>query len=348
MLLVTLENEIKARAASLGFPLCGITTAEPPAGYSRYLDWLARQHHARMAFLESAYHKEMRKDPTALFPGLRSIIVLGLPYRLPDPGQIDQRERGLISGYAIEEDYHQRIPVLLQPLIDFLAESYQVSTRPRVFSDSAPILERELAQRAGLGWIGRNGCLISPGSGSSFLLAEIFTDIPLQPDTSFVADHCGSCTKCIDACPTGCILPDRTIDSSRCLSYHSIENRKKIPPAMMERFSNQLFGCEICQVKCPWNRFSSSDRIFSVISNSLEFEELEAILRMDATGFNQRFGNTPVSRVRINGVKRNILIFFGNAGFAHSVETIRQLLEIETDPVLQYTGGWALSKITHK
>jgi len=345
---VTLENEIKARAASLGFPLCGITTAEPPAGYSRYLDWLARQHHAGMAYLASAYHKEMRKDPAALFPGLRSIIILGLPYRLPDPRQIDQRERGLISGYAIEEDYHQRIPVLLQPLIDFLAKSYQVSTRPRVFTDSAPILERELAQRAGLGWIGKNGCLISPRSGSSFLLAEIFSDIPLQPDAPLDVDRCGSCTKCIDACPTGCILSDRTIDSSRCLSYHSIENRQMIPHPIMERFSNQLFGCDICQVVCPWNRISSSDQTFPVISNSLEFEEMEAILTMDATGFNQHFGQTPVSRVRITGLKRNILIFFGNTGFAHSIETIRQLLDNETDPVLQYTGSWALSKISHK
>ena len=345
---VTLENEIKARAASLGFAICGITTAEPPAGFSRYLDWLARQHHGGMAYLETAYHKEMRKDPAALFPDLRSIIILGLPYRLSDSLQIDQRERGIISGYAVEEDYHLRIPRMLQPLIDFLVESCTVSTRPRVFTDNAPILERELAQRAGLGWIGKNGCLISPKLGSGFVLAEIFTDIPLQPDATVDVDRCGSCTKCLDACPSGCIQPDRTVDSSQCLSYHSIENRKIIPHPMMERFSNQLFGCEICQVVCPWNRFAPPDQTFPIIPNSLGIEQMEAILKMDEAEFIRRFGTTPVSRVRLTGLKRNILIFFGNAGIAHSIETISQLLEFETDPVLQCTASWALGRINRK
>ncbi len=306
------------------------------------------QHHAGMAYLESAYHKEMRQDPARLFPGLRSIIVLGFPYTLPSPGQIAQNGRGIISGYAAAEDYHLRIPRLLQPLIDFLAESFKMNTLPRVFTDSAPILERELAQRAGLGWIGRNGCLISPKWGSSFLLAEVFTDTPLNPDIPLETDFCGTCRRCIDACPTGCILPNRTIDANDCISYHSIENRKMIPEAIMERFTNLLFGCDICQSVCPWNRLSTKEQNTQEMSNLLTLDQMESILLMDESAFNDRFGSTPVSRVRINGLKRNILIYLGNTGLTFTLDMIRNLLATESDPVLQFTARWALGKISGK
>ena len=338
----SIENEIKARAASLGFPLCGITSPEPPAGYAKYLDWLERGHHAGMSYLESAYHKEMRQDPARLFPDLGSIILLGFPYNLTQPGQIMQNDLGIISGYASGEDYHEWIPRLLQPLIDFLVESCKVESLPRVFTDSTPILERELAQRAGLGWIGRNGCLISPKWGSSFFLAEIFSDIQLTPDHAFETDHCGTCRRCIDACPTGCILPDRTIDANDCLSYHSIENRKLIPEAIMERFSNQIFGCDICQSVCPWNRFAPVEQN----NEMLTLDQMESILSMDESAFNDRFGNTPVSRVRYTGLKRNILIYLGNNGQLHTSDMIRNLLAFESDPVLQSTAVWALEKLT--
>jgi epoxyqueuosine reductase len=344
----SIENEIKARAASLGFPLCGITSPEPPANYAQYLEWLARHHHAGMAYLESAYHKEMRQDPARLYPGLGSIIVLGFPYNLLPSGQIEHNDRGLISGYAAGEDYHLRIPRLLQPLIDFLVESFNLKTLPRVFTDSAPILERELAQRAGLGWIGRNGCLISPTLGSSFLLTEVFTDIPLNTDTPLDIDYCGTCRKCIDVCPTGCILPNRTIDANDCISYHSIENRKLIPEAIMERFTNQLFGCDICQSVCPWNRFSPMELNNEETSKLLTLDQMVSILFMDESAFNERFGNTPVSRVRLTGLRRNILIFLGNTGQMRALETIRNFLATESDPVLQYTANWALRRITSK
>lgn len=299
-----------------------------------------------MTYLESAYHKEMRQDPAGLFPGLRSIIVLGLPYRLPEKVQVEQQGQGVICGYAAGEDYHQRIPRLLQPLIDFLTESFTVSKQPQVFTDSAPILERELAHRAGLGWIGRNACLISPRLGSSLLLAEIFTDIQLIPDTPLNVDYCGTCRKCIDACPTGCIMPDRTINANQCLSYHSIENRNLIPPAIMDKFTNQLFGCDICQVVCPWNRFSSFDQTFAELTNMLTLDQMQSMLLIDEKSFNDRFGHTPVSRVRCNGFKRNILIFLGNTCKQEAVETIRELLSTETDPMLQHTARWALIKLT--
>ncbi len=342
----SIENEIKARAASLGFPLCGITSPEPPAGYGKYLDWLDKHHHAGMAYLESTYHKEMRQDPARFYPDLGSIILLGFPYNLTQPGQIMENDLGIISGYASGEDYHERIPRLLQPLIDFLVESFKVKSLPRVFTDSAPILERELAQRAGLGWIGRNGCLISPKWGSSFLLAEIFSDIPLTPDHEFEADLCGTCRRCIDACPTGCILPNRTIDANDCLSYHSIENRKMIPEAIMERFSNQIFGCDICQSVCPWNHFSPEVQNNVIISNLLTLHQMESILLMDESAFNNHFGNTPVSRARYTGLKRNILIYLGNNSHLQTSDMIRSLLAFESDPVLRYTAGWALDKLT--
>lgn len=342
---ITIEEEIKARATSLGFPLCGITTPEPPAGYPRFLEWLDRKQHAGMAYLASTYHKDMREDPSRFYPGLRSIIVLGLAYPLSSPGQIKQQEQGLICGYACGEDYHKRIPHMVQPLIDLLNESFPGSISPKVFTDSAPILERELAYRAGLGWIGKNSCLVSPVAGSSFLLAEIFTGIPLQPDAPLDFDHCGTCTRCIEACPTGCIQPDRTINAEQCLSYHSIENRKTIPPDIMDKFTNQVFGCDICQVVCPWNRFSAIDRQLWSLPNLLTIREMQTILLADDQTFNDLYGHSPVARVRLNGLKRNILIFFGNSKCAEVEKTIQELMDNESDAMLLVTARWALEKI---
>jgi len=303
-----LKTKIKARAASLGFPLCGITTAESPAEYRRYSAWLSNGNHAGMAYLDTEYHRTVRKDPRLLLPEVKSIIVLGLPYRLTTLQEVEQRKAGVICGYSLGEDYHHRIPQMLDPLAAFLQKLSPSASRPHIFTDSTPILERELAVRAGLGWIGKNSCLISPSHGSAFLLAEIFTDVALEPDKPFLLDHCGNCDRCIKACPTGCILPDRTIDAKRCISYHSIENRGEIPPEIINKFTNQVFGCDICQVVCPWNHFSPGEKLPEGQDNLIQAEEMSELIQIDQEEFSQLYGSTPVSRVRQEGFIRNLRI----------------------------------------
>lgn len=303
-----LKSQIKARAASLGFPLCGVTTPQPPEEYARYTDWLASGYHAGMAYLNTDYHRSVRRAPSLLFPNLSSIIVLGLPYRLTTRREMVQTEAGVICGYAVGEDYHLRIPRMLEPLVDFIQKSSPDATLPRVFTDSAPILERELAARAGLGWIGNNSCLISPLFGSAFLLAEIFTDLPLEPDPREQRDLCGTCTRCVTACPTGCILPGRMIDSNRCISYHTIENKGEIPAKIAERFTNQVFGCDICQVVCPWNPFSPEFKPVEVSRHLIPRLEIPALLNISQHEFDCKFGETPVARAKRDGFTRNLRI----------------------------------------
>lgn len=341
-----LKTTIKARATSLGFPLCGFTTVEPPAGYERYTSWLADGYHAGMMYLDSAYHRSARQDPKILFPGVKSIIVLGLPYRLTTRQEMQQSNAGVICGYAIKEDYHERIPQLLEPLAALLQEISPTSTPPRIFTDSAPILERELAVRAGLGWIGKNSCLINPNLGSAFLLAEIFTDVEIEPDTPYAHDYCGNCDRCIKACPTSCILPDRTIDANRCISYHSIENRAEIPTGIMDKFSNQVFGCDICQTVCPWNRFNLIETVSDVQENLIPLEEMDRLMNLNQQEFNDLYGSTPISRVKRVGFIRNILIARHHLRASGSDEWYNKLQkseEIASDPVLRTTAKWIIS-----
>ena len=341
---IDLEQEIKARAQRLGFMLCGFTTPESPADYGIYTTWLENDRHAGMAYLDSPYHRDCRRDPSRLYPGLQSIIVLAYPYPLPSKLELDRPGQGVICGYAGEEDYHQRFPRLLEPIIEFLEEAHPLGPRPRIFTDSAPILERELGARAGLGWIGKNSCLISPTIGSNFLLTEIFTSIPLKPDKSSIPDHCGTCTRCLDACPTGCIQADRTIDSNLCLSYHTIENRGEIPEAVMQKMNNQLFGCDICQVVCPWNRHAVSN--VEVWNGILSLLELHELVTMDHETFITRFGSTPLNRAKHKGILRNCLVILANNRYMPAADLIHRLISEEQDQVIQHTARWAIDKLS--
>lgn len=296
-----------------------------------------------MTYLDSAYHRSARQDPKILFPGVKSIIVLGMPYRLTTRQEMQQSNAGVICGYAVEEDYHERIPKMLEPLAALLQEISPTSTPPRIFTDSAPILERELAAHAGLGWIGKNSCLINPNLGSAFLLAELFTDVDIEPDAPYETDYCGTCERCIKACPTSCILPDRTIDANRCISYHSIENRGEIPGEIMGKFSNQVFGCDICQTVCPWNRFSLLESDSNKHENLIPVEKMNQLLHLNQQEFNDMYGKTPFARVRRVGFIRNVLIakyHLQSAQSDNGERGVQQMPKIESDPVLEKTLHW--------
>ncbi|MFO3797403.1 MAG: tRNA epoxyqueuosine(34) reductase QueG, partial [Anaerolineales bacterium] len=242
---LTLEQHIKKEARRLGFDLAGITTPDPPPHFEAFLRWLEAGRHGEMAYLAMPRSLERRADPRRILPECRSIIVLAMRYPASRPPATPTC--GQIASYAWGKDYHLVIEERLQALTEFIIAQIGHAVPYRYYTDTGPLLERDLAQRAGLGWIGKNGCLINPRYGSYFLLAEILLGLELAPDPPFPTDHCGHCTRCIQACPTHCILPDRTIDARRCLSYLTIENKGEIPEELRPQIGNWIFGCDICQ-----------------------------------------------------------------------------------------------------
>ena len=264
--------------------------------------WLNKGMHGSMKYMEN--HFDMRIDPQRLVPGAKSVITLLMNY-FPSRKQDNRLPR--ISKYAYGRDYHD---VIKNKLIAFLQNIRQKigEVHGRGFVDSAPVLERSWAQRSGLGWIGKNGNLITKGNGSFFFIATLITDLELEYDDPFIKDYCGTCTRCIDSCPTEAILPDKIVDGSKCISYFTIELKDmSIPAEMNGKFENWLFGCDICQDVCPWNRFSKPTK-------ETEFKPLNEVFNLslqdweDLTeeSFKKIFKDSPIRRSKFSGIRRNL------------------------------------------
>ena len=343
-LLEGMESKIKAEAYRLGFSLAGITTSAPLAGYPIYERWLQSGHNADMSYMTSEYHRESRRNPQRLMPGVRSIICLGYSYPIQPLENTQNYDTALVAGYTFGTDYHFNLPLKLESLAKYIESICSKPIAYKAFTDSAPILERELASRAGLGWIGKNSCLISPLIGSGFLLAELFIDLVLVPDKPFSDDFCGRCQRCLIACPTSCIDSNRTIDSNRCISYHTIENRQLIPVGVAEKVENWLFGCDICQMVCPWNKKTLT------ITPETEFtmQQLVGLLEMDSETFASTFSNSSLIRAKHFGLVRNALIVLAKMDQSISIPAIEKFLELCNDPVLISTARWALDRIAKK
>lgn len=340
----TLEGKIKAEAFRLGFSLCGFSAPGSPEGFSRYEKWLSNGQHAGMVYLDSLRHRSMRQHPDQLMPGVKTIISLGWPYALqkyPEPGMPSV---ALVAGYTAGKDYHILLPAKMDMLIDFIQKELDSEVHTQAFTDSAPILEREIAARAGLGWIGRNSCLISPEVGSAFLLAEIFIDYPLQVDPSFTEDRCGTCHQCLDACPTSCIQPDRTIDSNRCISYLTIENKGNIIEALMPSIGSWLFGCDICQTVCPWNKGTRKNPP-QVTPLTWTVEEVLTLLSISPDEFSTRYKDSALLRSKLKGLQRNALIWLGNNGTDAEITHIEEFRQQTMDADLIDCAEWALNRI---
>jgi epoxyqueuosine reductase len=336
-----LEIKIKAEAYRLGFSLAGITTPAPLEGYPFYEQWLKDGQNADMSYMTTMYHRESRKDPRRLMPGVRSIICLGYSYPIQPLERTLRDNIALVAGYTTGVDYHTTLHNKLESLAEFIQSVCSRSITYKTFTDSAPILERELASRAGMGWIGKNSCLISPLIGSGILLAELFIDLDLIPDQPFNNDYCGSCQRCLQACPTSCILKNRTIDSNRCISYHTIENRQSIPAGIAEKMGNWLFGCDICQMVCPWNKKNLA------INTETEFsvKQLVGLLEMDSATFSSNFRHSSLLRAKQSGLVRNSLIVLANMNASDSISAINKFLESCQDSVITSTARWALDSI---
>lgn len=345
-----LSQALKNEAYRLGFHLAGITTPQPPAHLAVYQRWLDRGHHAGMAWMGTDRARERRADPLKILPECKAILVLGLRY--PAPLLPDQNQgQAQIAAYARGDDYHDTIPPRLQTLVAFLQEQSGKPVPNRWYTDTGPVLERELAQRAGLGWIGKNTCLINSHIGSYFILAEIFLGIELESDPPFQADRCGRCTRCLDHCPTGCIRPDRTIDAGRCISYLSIEHKDRIPSALRPKLGDWAFGCDICQQVCPWNHRRTHttrtaqpcDSTFSprpgIPPSSLTDE-----LTLTPQAFNAKFKGSPIQRSKRRGYLRNLAIVAGNRRDTQAVAALVGILKDE-EPLVRSHAAWALGQI---
>ena len=296
-------QEIKTSAHQLGFDYCGIAKVQKLEDDARRLEkWLSKGMHGTMHYMEN--HFDLRIDPSRLVPGARSVITLLLNY-FPEEQQKPNVPK--ISKYAYGNDYHE----VIREKLKLLMESIKIQVgeiNGRGFVDSAPVLERTWAQKSGLGWIGKNGNLINKQMGSFLFIATLIIDVELEYDDAFAKDYCGTCTRCIDDCPTDAILTDKVIDGSKCISYFTIELKDAlIPDAMKGKFDNWMFGCDVCQDVCPWNRFSKPNKeiAFKPLPEVLNFSKSDWE-ELTEESFKNIFRDSPLKRTKWSGIKRNL------------------------------------------
>jgi epoxyqueuosine reductase len=340
---------VKSIAHQFGFVDAGITLLQRPDHFGTYLSWLSGGHAEGMTYLKREDAIAARENPRLLLPECQSIIVLMARYSTPLVSEEPTTAScfGKVAAYARGEDYHT---VLNEKLEGIAAELTSIVDTPVSycgFTDSGPLLERELAFNAGLGWIGRNSCLISPQYGSFTFLAELLTDLPLVPQGVTLDDRCGNCHRCIDACPTQCILSNRTIAAERCLSYLTIENRGEIPRELRSSLSDCIFGCDICQVVCPWNRRVDNSEVDPRFFPTKHIRALDLVKEIQLTEgeFKQTFQNSPVLRAKRSGYLRNIALVIGNHPTSRSKEILLDILRKEEEPLIRAAAAWAIGQI---
>jgi epoxyqueuosine reductase len=346
-------------AAQCGFDLAGIAPAGPAPDFERFRDWTDRGLAGEMRYL-TAHRAEMRENPESLLPGVRSVICVGLMYDGPEPysTEFSDPERGWIARYAWGDDYHGVLRAKLEELATRLLQHKDFSWRACV--DTAPLLERSFAHRAGLGWIGKNTCLINQQLGSWFFLGELLTTLDLPPDSP-PPDRCGTCTRCIAACPTAAIVPSARggfeLDARLCISYFTIELRAAIPEEHRAAVGHNIFGCDICQDVCPWNRKglfqirfpdetpAANEAAPPLAPPPLTQPALRRMAELTEEDFKQLFRHTPVSRAKYSGFLRNVAVAMGNSGLG----TFRAPLErlaAGADPLVAEHAKWALSRLS--
>jgi epoxyqueuosine reductase len=341
-----LEEAIRAEAERLGFVACGFARADAAEGAGLELKrWLEAGHHGTMGWMESRAHH--RVSPLALWPDARSAIALGMSYAPADDplALAARRELGRISAYAQGGDYHKTVKKALKALARFIIE--QAPSELKVFVDTAPVMEKPLAQAAGIGWQGKHTNLVSREHGSWLFLGVILTSLELQPDDAAEQGaHCGSCTRCLQACPTQAFLGPHRMDARRCISYLTIEHNGPIPDELRRPMGNRIYGCDDCLAVCPWNRFADSaaaNRVF-LPRAEVAAPSLGDLLALDDAAFREMFAGSPIKRIGVKRMIRNCLIAAGNSGDPSLARSIRRHLG-DTDPVIAEAAHWALAQL---
>ncbi|HEX8393793.1 MAG TPA: tRNA epoxyqueuosine(34) reductase QueG [Longimicrobium sp.] len=346
-----LSERIRARAREMGFGAVGIAPVHESAHGDAYQRWIAQEMHGDMAYLAREDAVAKRLHPAVLVPGARSAVVVGLEYfnADADPSSIADGARGVVARYARNDDYHELMKERLIQLQDWINETL-LPVHGRAYVDTGALLERELASRAGLGWHGRNTMLIQPRRGSYWFLGAILLDVDLAYDAPFQKDHCGTCSACVSACPTGALLGrDESgaprMDARRCISYLTIELRGPIPRDLRPRIGNRVYGCDICQEVCPWNRFAtpSSEPAF-LAREGLDGPSLIEWMGMSQEEFSRRFKNSPIKRTKRRGLLRNVAVALGNWGSPEAFPALALALNDE-EPLVRGHAAWALGRI---
>jgi epoxyqueuosine reductase len=346
---MSLSEAIKLEAHRLGFELVGITTPQIPGHFSVFQAWLEAGRHGEMTYLSKNNSLERRSNPLNILPECQSILALGIRYSAPLFEEQKEILSGQVAAYAWGDDYHEVLPVRLKALVHFIEAQVGHPVPNRWYTDTGPVLERDLAQRAGLGWIGKNTCLINPRLGSYFLLAEILLGIQLESDEPFETDRCGKCTRCLEACPTQCILPDRTLDAARCISYLTIELKEAVPTNLRPQIGNWVFGCDICQQVCPWNqRFAAAhgDPAFEPRFGGSQVDMVDE-LALSVEDFSRKYKGSPLKRAKRRGYLRNITIALGNRvarGDQSAIPALVHTLNNDPDSLVRRHAAWALSQ----
>ncbi|MGB3917751.1 MAG: tRNA epoxyqueuosine(34) reductase QueG [Thiothrix litoralis] len=339
-------DKLQALGKALGFNAVGISNIDLSVAEQRLLDWLAQGYHGDMAWM--AHHGSKRSRPAELVPGTLSVISVRMDYFPPDSVDaemlLNHPERAYISRYALGRDYHK---VLRQRLEKF-AQQLQAeigSFGYRVFTDSAPVLEKPLAVKAGLGWMGKHTNILSREAGSWFFLGEIYTDLPLE-ETGSVSDHCGQCRACIDVCPTQAILAPYTLDARRCISYLTIEHQGSIPLELRPLLGNRIYGCDDCQLICPWNRFAqTSPEADFAVRNGLDSARLSELFQWRESDFMRKLEGSPIRRIGYERWLRNIAVALGNAPASDETLALLQKKQAEIVSVLvQEHIQWAVDQ----
>jgi epoxyqueuosine reductase len=340
-----LETRIKEQAHALGFELAGIAAATPADGFDRLRAWLVQGFAGEMAYMDR--YAEPRRHPSSILPEVRSVVMVGMNY---NPGVTDQERdadssiSGRIARYARGADYHDILRGRLKQLLAWIQQE-EPNCRGRAVVDTAPLLERDFARRAGLGWFGKNTMLINKRLGSYFFLGALLLDLELSADPVHETSHCGTCTACLDACPTKAFPAPGQLDSRRCISYLTIELRGPIPEELREQMGDWLFGCDVCQEVCPWNRKAppGTEPAFRPVPD-LEAAGPVELLSLSDAEFRRRFGGTALTRTRRRGLLRNAAIVLGNQGDASVLPALRCALE-DSEPLVREAAAWAIARI---
>lgn len=342
-------GEIKRKARELGFNLIGLTQAKPSPMLAAYKRWIEEGMHGKMGYMAREDRVIRREDLTNVVPGAKSILMVGLDYRtltIPDKILYDPT-RGRIASYAWGLDYHDIMTPRLEMLAQWLAQQVESPAEQRVYVDTGAVLERSHAQQAGMGFIGKNTMLIHPRRGSYFFLGEIITSIDFDEyDEPHRKTMCGSCTRCLNACPTDAFPQPHVLDARRCISYHTIENKGWIDRELRADFGNWVYGCDICQEVCPFQRFSltSEEQAFFPVDEELVAPPLMDLLLLTDEAFKAQFKGSPIERIRRKRLVRNACIAAGNSGDLRFVPVLIQLL-YDAEPLVRGHAAWALFQI---
>ncbi len=343
-----MKEAIRQRARELGFEVCRFTTAHPPDSAPHFEKWLAEGHHGEMAYLQRNAYK--RLNPQQVLPGAKTIISVAVSYTessTPHPVSSNQHpvsRSGLIARYARYHDYHELLSGPLKSLTAFIDQARPGQARSLWYTDTGPILERDLAQRSGLGFVGKHTNLVSRTLGNWILLSEIITTFELEPDEP-ERNRCGSCTRCLAACPTGAIRAPFALDARRCISYLTIELKGPIPLELRPAIGNRVFGCDDCLAACPWNRFAREGRLMKTASRpELSRLDLPQMLSLNEARFKSLFAGTPILRAKRRGLLRNVCVALGNVSGPETLPALEKTAT-DPDPIIAAHASWAIEQI---